>query len=1384
MKKLLGILLVLVFAFGCLSGTAAIADAQSAVFYDAHTALKTATIPDSGSIKVHIDFTAPQTGSAKVIAAQYLNSKTLSDAAILATFNLTEGSPVSYTSEAFLASDAETVKVFVWYGESAVVPLLRVPAVIQRQGAENAVSKFKKAINAPDAIVINTPVKLGDIFNACSGMENAINGRNVQVFGDDGVAYTPDSSDWENGTLVFSKTGDISLTITDYNFCVPTVITLNVKEPDPVEKFAVKADANVTYTKGDIVKLGDLFAAVDGAQIDDAKVIVTSESVDATITYISDSENWANGTVALNGVGEVILAITDNNYCISTKVSLNVVYKETIKFAKADTALETYTLGDVVTLADLFTAIEDVEPAINADAIKVTATNATYSANADWTSATVAFDKVGEVSVEITDGYYCIPTVITLNVKEPEPVDKFTVKFPNTDTYLYRVGNTGDVALGTLFSAIEGAQIGNVTVTITSLDPETDASGTPDYKSDWTKSTINFDGAGPVEVTIDDDKYANAVTLKLEVIDATNTTKAASATSSNIVLLNDISGSFVVSGGYTFYGNGFTVNTGNVYLAAGKGSGFKGIITLDGGNLDNVRIVGSVYPVANVYQSQAESGENTYYFYNTVIINSGSCKITNSYISGSRAAMCVKAGDDVVLENTTLSGGSYANLEVRGGKSVTLKNVTTVQKEVPNSYGVTDNSGNIKNMIGMGIAISSDSVQLNIEGTFNQYNWVNQEQWNAMVPSGYSGAFPKLFSDSKFEANRHYRDGESVPYVNTGILSLVNWNNGANIIDNRTDKTISYTKTNVSLGGTNGGVYTVANMGTLTDALYNAPKYISDNYVAVAPKATFDYTTLNNQPSDGTSNVYCYYDSTSKKYMISFDEGDSRVWDGKILTITKGNKTLNYTMSVSGGLSVASDNTITFEDAGEYTVIYTYTDEDNYRLVNGQIEKYPVTYTKTVNIEVFEIEATALPTTFDFKSNGYRTETANGLVYAMPNVSVTSGSKSDGIAKTTIGGVDIFYPVISMRKTGTTSWYNYFSVFEAVTINDCDQTTVYNKSTTSVPSGLEVIGGFIINASGTAGAESANGTAIFNYSTGKEIKTMTYSTYGVGYYPNSSFTSGTNSRDEQTIVAKYRYTDSNGAQYYYYVGYWCEKHTKGGGCVTGDTLVTLSDGSQKRIDKLTYSDELLVWNFYEGKMDIAPSAIIFRHEEKENDIIKLKFSDNTELKVVELHQLFDETENKFVTITASNAHEYIGHKFARVSGDTYSFVELTDVEMSKEYCVAYGAISAYHYNIFTNNMITTDFLIEDYNLFNYFEFGENMKYDSVKMHEDIDTYGLYTFDDFKDYITYEEFVAFNCPYLKIAVGKGYYTYEEILEKIELWGVGYTDNENPDVLPRL
>ena len=223
-------------------------------------------------------------------------------------------------------------------------------------------------------------------------------------------------------------------------------------------------------------------------------------------------------------------------------------------------------------------------------------------------------------------------------------------------------------------------------------------------------------------------------------------------------------------------------------------------------------------------------------------------------------------------------------------------------------------------------------------------------------------------------------------------------------------------------------------------------------------------------------------------------------------------------------------------------------------------------------------------------------------------------------------------------------------------------------------------------------------------------------------------------------------------------------------CVTYDTLITLADGTKKMVKDLLPTDLLLVFNHETGKYEFAP--MIFNDFEPEGiyRIVNLKFSDGTVVKVVYEHGFFDTTLNKYVYIREDNMNEFIGHKFyqGNYDGTTYTSNEVTlvDAYVTEELTTVYSPVTVYHLNYFTEDMLSMPAGIPG--LFNIFEYGDNLTFDKEQMEADIEKYGLYTYDDFKDYISYEVYSMFPAPYLKVAVGKGLTTYEEIIEMIYLY----------------
>jgi len=661
--------------------------------------------------------------------------------------------------------------------------------------------------------------------------------------------------------------------------------------------------------------------SIEGVEISPAFDAAT-ESYTATVPYETEkvtvaATNDANATVV--GTGEKALVVGANTVEVTvtaedgttTKTYTIVVTREPAiveKFTTTTTAEapKVVVTGKTIKAGDLFTAIDGAD--IKIGSIEITATGtAQVTLNKDnWAESTIALSSEGVVEVTVQDNSYCTPTIAY--VKVVAPVERYGTVFDNTETYLHRVGNLNTVKLSQLFTAKDAElPIENIKVETATVYGAAEAA--VEMKTNWGDSVVTFSKTGVVSLTISDDN-SKPYTLKLEVVDAKNITKAESATANSVVLLNDISSTgFTVSGGYTFYGNGFTVTVPAASTVQNTGAGFTGWIsigasqdsgTATGGNLDNVRIVGPVYPEMYIWRDQAKitdssdadygDGSNMRYFKNTVIIYGGDVTISNSYISGSRAALCLKAGNNIVLKNTTLSGGAFANMHIAGGAvSVTLDNVTTVQTDVADSYGAG------KTAHGIGVAVESNTTPIYIKGELTQHNWINEEKWNSTVSSTYRTQFPKFFTNSTFSNYWHYLNGGTDPYVNLGMIYVCDWDT-SKIHDERTDavKTVvPYATCNATVAGKSGGICSKINTSgdAITDADLAEPGYGSSGFIGTAPTFSFD-NTPNNDAKDESNAVdtYCVYTKSTKTLDIGIT-GDTKTLDlSKVKVYHYGNE--------------------------------------------------------------------------------------------------------------------------------------------------------------------------------------------------------------------------------------------------------------------------------------------------------------------------------------------------------------------------------------------------------------------------------------------------------------------------------------------------------------
>lgn len=220
-------------------------------------------------------------------------------------------------------------------------------------------------------------------------------------------------------------------------------------------------------------------------------------------------------------------------------------------------------------------------------------------------------------------------------------------------------------------------------------------------------------------------------------------------------------------------------------------------------------------------------------------------------------------------------------------------------------------------------------------------------------------------------------------------------------------------------------------------------------------------------------------------------------------------------------------------------------------------------------------------------------------------------------------------------------------------------------------------------------------------------------------------------------------------------------------CFASGTLISLADNSQKKIEDIVVGDEILTWNFVTGEIEIKPVTIVWNHGIDSYNVINLEFSNGSLLRIIGSHGVFDLTTNAFEYVSEQNYKDYIGHSFAEISSDGYDSVKLVNAYITTENIGSYSLETAQNGNAIAEGLLTLT--PQEYiELFMCFELGDNMKYDQEKMQADITQYGLYTYDEWKDYVTEEEFYAFNGQYMKVIVGKGIITEKQLIEMIDCW----------------
>ena len=880
------------------------------------------------------------------------------------------------------------------------------------------------------------------------------------------------------------------------------------------------------------------------------------------------------------------------------------------------------------------------------------------------------------------------------------------------EKYLFRVGNIGNFMLGKLFSPAEA----NKAVKVEAVNIYDAAGTTYTSEGEAEYKHINSESAGGFwgECTINSAEWDKS-TIKFGGTGVAIIKVITSA--GNVELAVEV------------------LNAKNV-TSASDFSGATNYVVLNDiawGSSKDVEISGTIYGNgfainATTYQPTVSGNTAMFALSGTIdnLVINGPIYPEVSYSGEQYYVAGIYTTGNAKITNSYISGfrspitanGSSLYLEnttLKGGNyaNLWLQTGTLTLKDVTTVQAPTKVTvGGNNEAMGMGIVVNSgvSASDVTIKGAFNQYNWANESDANSM-DSDVKSLVSTIFNNNDLTHNVN-----GTKYINTGILFLGQNGTVVNAEQTNNSNYESLTVSGKFMGvNVSAKVYTYASTNGSISTVPSYSSYAPNKQMTLEP--SFKYSpVLGTKPADVANASNYNYMENGVIYIGMDTSKETFTLDLSKYTVSKYiGQDIAVSIACNGGSM--NDKKVTFSTKGTYTVTFTVTDNtfftaDGKRVTENKIYVHKVTVV---------VANTVIPS-----------------------------------AKIDVSGIDKTIYMGLEGKTSDTDYAAFFAALKGLKITDYDE----NGDPYSVTISLDTI---------------PTGLTI-SYSNSEFTKK--YTKDGVLYIGD---TKANNNNDYSSITATYKYVGNNKTTVSATVTYTgfstytqlYDDRTSGGGCVTPETLVMLADGTQKMIKDVTYADKLLVWNFNTGKYDVMPASIVMNHGYGNYTVTTLTFSDGTTVNTINGHGFFDIAEKKYVIINDANAADYIGHEFVKVAGDGYTTVTLEDFSISERYTESWSILTANQYNCILENMWTlTPAEVEgspDYLM--PFEIGADLKYDEAKMQADIEMYGLYTYEDFAEYCTYEQFIGFGFDHFKVSVEKGYITWDgiEFLLNLHLGG---------------
>lgn len=229
-------------------------------------------------------------------------------------------------------------------------------------------------------------------------------------------------------------------------------------------------------------------------------------------------------------------------------------------------------------------------------------------------------------------------------------------------------------------------------------------------------------------------------------------------------------------------------------------------------------------------------------------------------------------------------------------------------------------------------------------------------------------------------------------------------------------------------------------------------------------------------------------------------------------------------------------------------------------------------------------------------------------------------------------------------------------------------------------------------------------------------------------------------------------------------------HNADTSCLIPGTMIALADGSMKPIEDIKFGDYVKTWSFEKGCFESQMVMLDEKIAKHDQTIIRIGFDDGTNIGVSWQQSFFDVDSKKYFTITPENASEFIGRNVFVAKASGFGKAKIISATVSIENIASYEIETTINYNIIANGVLSVGPVIVNANIF---DVDDNFKWNEQRMSEDIAKYGLFTYSDFSDYsfISEDLFIGYNAKYFKVAIGKGEFTFDELISAVKTYFPG-------------